>query len=584
MEDYFAFWKTVYEAFWGHSVYHGWFYLALVLILVLEKNRMVRRVYGVFPLCVLVGLFNPLTYELMQVFAGSWQYYARLYSLLPIPCILAMSTVLLMEWAEERIRTPETGVVERRIPERGRKPLFRLVFVGLVCLQMVLGGRSVYQEDWMKPARNFKKIPDEVIGITEALHRDEGVTLAVPEELSSYIRQADASFYMPYGRYVNDLGRELSGPHPDPDTVLQEAGRAGCDYIVIRDSSENRERFAEQGRNPCLQAGRYLVYPVKDVERVRNTYNSLRQLIRTTLLDRDGNVRTGTQGYASVLYEYDAQGRPVRETFLDGAGKKTVLTYGYASILRTYTTFSHQVRTQVYLDGSDRPVDALGYAEIRFDYDAQKRVSGETYLDARGNPAGTYARCEITYDTEGNIAGKTFRDGEGNLTMTSMGYAAFVRQTDDEGRMISETYLDENGLFAGEVGRTGQEHEEVFRFLHPTGGVQMLPEGGSLIMRTSLPDSRFSAVHFQIYDALTGEHLLNFGEGYGEGEVSGEYVHSLPGGLYDLRFKGNTSRSDEWIQSYAYLEEGVTLRYHYRVEEMRDDLIRACEICLRSGD
>ena len=51
---------------------------------------------------------------------------------------------------------------------------------------------------------------------------DEGVTIAVPGSLSPYIRQIDATFFMPYGRYVNALGSALSEDHPEPVYVMTE--------------------------------------------------------------------------------------------------------------------------------------------------------------------------------------------------------------------------------------------------------------------------------------------------------------------------------------------------------------------------
>ena len=56
---------------------------------------------------------------------------------------------------------------------------------------------------------------------------DEGVTIAVPGSLSPYIRQIDATFFMPYGRYVNALGSALSEDHPEPVYVMTDHHQIG---------------------------------------------------------------------------------------------------------------------------------------------------------------------------------------------------------------------------------------------------------------------------------------------------------------------------------------------------------------------
>ena len=80
----------------------------------------------------------------------------------------------------------------------------------------------------MKEIQNFEKIPEESIEICKMLHDDENaITIAVPTSLSSYIRQIDSSFYMPYSRYPDDLGKELSKTQVNPSYAMSEAGKRG---------------------------------------------------------------------------------------------------------------------------------------------------------------------------------------------------------------------------------------------------------------------------------------------------------------------------------------------------------------------
>ena len=93
----------------------------------------------------------------------------------------------------------------------------------------------------MQPAENLAKVPDAALWVADALHRDgEELTVAVPEALSPYIRQIDSGFYMPYGRSLTALGTEISKESPNPTVVMTGTGGADCDYVVIKDSPENR--------------------------------------------------------------------------------------------------------------------------------------------------------------------------------------------------------------------------------------------------------------------------------------------------------------------------------------------------------
>lgn len=110
------------------------------------------------------------------------------------------------------------------------------------------------------------------------------------------------------------------------------------------------------------------------------------------------------------------------------------------------------------------------------------------------------------------------------------------------------------------------------KLLRCSYGVEMQNDG-RIIMTTDVPDNSFSLVHLQIYDAITGEYLLSFGEGYGIGSISGDYTHNLPNGLYYIRLKGNTNRADEWISTLLYIEKGSVLHYNYNIEELSPDRI-----------
>ncbi len=312
------------KAFWGESIYYIWFFVAAMLIILLEKSPVTKRTIGIYPIVFLLAqMYNLIAYNLVQKYTtGIWQYYARLFSMIPLPITLGLGSVLLID-AICSIRIKKKGQSEpTNEPVRlshGQATL-KLILTGCCCCAMFFGGSNIYKQSWFQPAQNLEKVPADAIEICKMLHRDEGVTIAVPGGLSRYIRQIDASFYMPYGRYVNDLGKELSKENSDPDYVMTEAGKEGCDYIVVANNTENLYQFQLFDREPYAVQGDYLIYEVKDVSRKVNTYNSNRQLIEQTFLGENNEPEANVAGYCSVAFEYDRKGSPQSELYFDLTG------------------------------------------------------------------------------------------------------------------------------------------------------------------------------------------------------------------------------------------------------------------------
>ena len=369
--------------FWGDDIYHWWFYIAILLILFLEKRKTIKIIFAWYSVFFLAALFSPLSNEIMKKISTAWQYRARLYSMLPIPYVLALGSIL----AIERICTLKSNeLINSEQKKISCPPLVKLVLVAGVCILIIFGGTDVYRQDWMQPAQNIEKVPPAILELNRKLCEKKDACIAVPEPLSSYVRQVNANFYTPYGRYVNSLGYALSQENPDPSFVMNEAGKESCDYIVIYDNETNRKNFINCGYeiNDILPG--YLIYEVKGVPCVKKSYNEKRQIISAIWLDENGSPYVNDQGYSGKAYEYDQTGNVHKEMFLDIDGNLMLQKQGYAVIERTYTQLSHQVKSIKYLDCNNQPVLINGCYETRSSYDAARRLQSEAYYDWNGNP------------------------------------------------------------------------------------------------------------------------------------------------------------------------------------------------------
>ena len=528
--------------FWGTNIYHVWFYVAIVSIILFERSPVIKRVIGLYPIFFILALYSPIAYWLIQTYtSGIWQYFARLYSMIPLPVIIGLGTVEFIDFLCNRGKIGIESLEEQQIGVNKKGAALKLILTGGCCALMVFGGTFVYEQDWMKPAQNRNKVPEDAKAICQILHQDEGVTIAVPDSLSSYIRQIDASFITPYGRYVNDLGWNLSQEHPDPVYIMETAGKQACDYIVVYNNEENISRFLANGWSPYKYQGNYLIYTVEKVYQVKKRYNKARQLIEVKTLDEEGKPTQNKNGYYGIKYKYDNAGNRSKETYLDQNDEPMILSGGYSSVEYDYDSISKHVMAKRYFDSKDQPLNYNGYFEIKY-----------------------------SYDDSGKEIKKCFYDDKGNLVLTRLGYAIIEYEYNETGKLMGEKYYDNQGSIIGMVTEDGSEKTGVFLFFDLLTKGVTAQDGGIIKMDTDIPDNSFNLIHFQIFDANTGEYLLSFGAGGNAGRIKGEYVHMLKDGLYYLRLKGNTNLADEYITSLEYLPRGTVLQYSYDIEVLKE--------------
>ncbi len=451
MSDLLDYFRHISDVFWGNDIFHWWFYISIVIILILEKNTAAKWFFGAFSILFLIGICNPIAYNIMQFVAPEWQYYTRLFTTLPVPYTIAYGSVLLIKYIRipRKASVKQLDIKEKYVWIGKNKGIVSILLIIIICIIIIMGGTDVYNLDWMQPSKNLEMVPNDAIEITKLLHKDEGVTIAVPESLSSYIRQLDASFFMPYGRYMNELGSEISKENPDPEYVMREAGKSGCDYIVVYNNQRNIEELNRKGWRERQIVGEYIVLPVEGVERIKKKYNTKHQLIETVQINASGDVIPYSQGYTFVRYAYDDFGNRIKEAYFDENNNPFVLEDGYSEIRKTYTLISHQIASIKYFrDGI--PTFVNGICETRYTYYFGSRmIATETYFGTEGeritNPNGNFSSKEYAYDKQGNVTEEKYYNTEDTLCESAYGYAMVRRNYDEKGRKINEKYYDHNG-------------------------------------------------------------------------------------------------------------------------------------------
>lgn len=316
MNEYREYLSGVISNEWGSSAYQWFFYLGILAVLLLAKRREVRIALGWVPLLFLAVIYNPLFARLLDHFvsASNSAYLSRFFTFIPLLYVISCGAVLLLSRLKE-----------------GAK----FLCVCLVGAAMVFSGSSMYRQGWMHPAENPEKAPAEAVEtvrILEGLPKED-LCVAAPQGIAVYLRQLDAGLTAPYTRYLNKLGRALAEEEPDPVQVMTLAGEQSVDVVMVKERETTREDFARAGWEPFAETSSCLLYQVTGVPRVLRTLNAERRVASRTALDAEGNPAVGADGYITVRYEYDGEGKVVLEAYYDAQGRPVKLEgKKYASI------------------------------------------------------------------------------------------------------------------------------------------------------------------------------------------------------------------------------------------------------------
>jgi len=440
MEQY----TKVNEMYWGGSPMQWVFYASILLILIFEKRRTYRLVFGVFPVVTLVAVFNPLTAAAVSLlFKKVEVYYVRLFSIIPVFYCMAHGMMMLVKKVQG---------------------IFKLFGVCAALLVFVCAGNCIYRESWMKAAENLQKVPSEVISVLAAIpHEDETVRVALPNPLHIYARQVDGSILMPYGREIHGdpvpLLGELNKREPDAARVMTLAGNEDVDYVVVRRDRRAKAAFRGLGYYPFAETDRYSIYAVTGTPRTDIILNGKRQVVSTTSLDAEGKpFYSNISVIATREYAYDRWGNRTEERYYDHKGQRVTTTDGHSGTRRSYEMhgLAWLINSSTYLDMQDQPVLAAGRYGTRYRFLRRRDLIEESYCDAEGrlmNRLDTgYAIALKEYDPKGRLVSEKYYDTDRNPVACYDGYSGYAREYDEDGRLTVEEYFDGQGKPANNRG------------------------------------------------------------------------------------------------------------------------------------
>lgn len=247
---------TLFREFMGTGLIVIWYLLALVYLWLEEKRKHVRILFLYMPLVVLLLYFNPVFAKLVYGVVGDEIYY-RILWLLPITLTIA--------WAG--------ACVYGRIA--GKKRL--LADLAALCMAgaIAVSGSFIYSSVYFSRAENLYHMPDEVVGICDAISVPGREVMAVfPLELVQYVRQYSPTTCMPYGREMtvvrwhnqHPLRDEMEKEIIDMESLVPLTRKYGCHYVIFRPGQELSEEPEDYGWEWFGEAEGYTIYRDPEIE------------------------------------------------------------------------------------------------------------------------------------------------------------------------------------------------------------------------------------------------------------------------------------------------------------------------------
>ena len=219
----------------------GWllvlYLIALVYLLIREKDRRARMMLVYLPLAVIVVFLLPPVYRLYSALEQTDTYYRFLW-------LIPMSVTTIYAGLKAAVRL---------------KGGLRYAGYAVLCAVIILGGSCVYNNENVLAAENRQHVPHEVIDICDyLLAENDGnqIKVAFPSNLVQFVRQYTTKIDMPYGRdmlvaqwdYWNEVYDVMERPEVICAKDLAKAIKdTYCNYVVLDPTHEIDGDLADYG-------------------------------------------------------------------------------------------------------------------------------------------------------------------------------------------------------------------------------------------------------------------------------------------------------------------------------------------------
>ena len=245
-------WKVeneYFRSYMGTGLIVIWFLLSLVYLLVTEKRKPVRILFGYVPVILLLAFLNPLLARLIYDYIGDEIYY-RILWLVPITVVIAFAVVKIYDRLQGKVK---------------------IVFAAATAALVMVSGSFIYQNPYFHKAENLYHVPQSVVDICDAIEvKGREVKAVFPVELLQYVRQYSPVVVMPYGREItverwnypteNALYETMEAEQIDAAKLAELVRVEWCAYIVLPEEKEIQGRLEDYDFEEFGRMDGYVIY------------------------------------------------------------------------------------------------------------------------------------------------------------------------------------------------------------------------------------------------------------------------------------------------------------------------------------
>ena len=233
--------------------------VSMIVLWTLGRRRKPVRFLVLYSLVFLfIYLFPPAVYVLRRLMRYGHVYW-RMFWIFPWSVLIAAAVVLLAE----------------RLKEKSLK----IAVIAMAAVLIVISGNQVYigNDRAYHKAANREKVPAEAYETVAMIYENEGVEekasvrIAVPPDLTPYIRQLDGTIGMPFGRNIyppetpETLEEKmlfcLRGDEAYKPMILDLVRETECRYVLVH-GNQGFDNYLQAGARLIGTAGEYELWEV----------------------------------------------------------------------------------------------------------------------------------------------------------------------------------------------------------------------------------------------------------------------------------------------------------------------------------
>ena len=176
-------------------------------------------------------------------------------------------------------------------------------------------------------------------------------------------------------------------------------------------------------------------------------YDENGNISRDSLLDGEGQLMTGPNGWAAAEYTWADSKHKSAERYYGPDGELTLLPKGgYAGVDREFDDKMRTSRITYYGLSGQPEANSDGIITVATEYNEAGKAALRSYFDADGAPTkyakiGAYAQA-LEYDDKGNIVRDARLNAEGNPMIGAEGWATALYTWADKDHKLTERYMD----------------------------------------------------------------------------------------------------------------------------------------------